>query len=388
MVDSSTILNSNSDGYKKIEENSKFDNSGPHTDVVKFLASSSSNNQETNTTVQTIKIFSQKNLNYEVDEIKNKIRFDHYPSKRLICFKSNDNKNMIVYIHNYSKIIIEKDNSIFKTIESQDFIRSINNFKFNNIDYIMYNNFDGSIQIYNLDDDNTININNVFEKNAKSSLCTILDENNNINIFGCSESENYIKKCIYNNNINNISFEKYYPEEENNKIYYYFIDSFYSQKEKKYFIIFGAKSNGKEYKINSIDFKNKKIYNTYNYKNAKCDYFEIIKYNNEEYLFACYINHLICYNFHNTEIFLKIINEKDFKFKGISIYKEYIFLSGYDYDKNDKKSNTYIYIYKSKDKINEKIFDNLKITGLKISNEILVIYEKENETIKKFDINL
>ena len=376
MVDSS----SNSDEYKKIVENSKFD-SDPHNDVLKFLASSSSCNQETKTTVQTIKIFSQKNLNYEVEEIKNKIRFDHYPSKRLICFKSNDNKNMIVYIHNYSKIIIEKDNSIFKTIESQDSIRSINNFKFNNKDYIMYNNFDGSIQIYNLDDDNIININNVFEKNAKSSLCTILDENNNINIIGCSESENYIKKCIYNNNINNTFFEKYYPEEENNKIYYYFIDSFYSQKEKKYFIIFGAKSNGKEYKINSIDFKNKKIYNIYNYKNAKCDYFEINKYNNEEYLFACYINDLICYNFHNTEIFLKI-NKTNFKFKGISIYKEYIFLSGYN------QSNSYIYIYKSKNEKYEEKVDNLKITGLKISNEILVIYEKENETIKKYDINL
>jgi hypothetical protein len=225
---------------------------------VKFLASSSSSNKETNTTVQTIKIFSQKNLNYEVDEIKNKIRFDHYPSKRLICFKSNDNKNMIVYIHNYSKIIIEKDNSIFKTIESQDFIRSINNFKFNNIDYIMYNNFDGSIQIYNLDDDNTININNVFEKNAKSSLCTILDENNNINIFGCSESENYIKKCIYNNNINNISFEKYYPEEENNKIYYYFIDSFYSQKEKNILLYLEQNQMEKNIKLIQLILKIKK----------------------------------------------------------------------------------------------------------------------------------
>ena len=91
---------------------------------------------------------------------------------------------------------------------------------------------------------------------------------------------------------------------------------------------------------------------------------------------------VICYNFHNTEIFLKI-NENKFKFKGISIYKEYIFLSGYD-----QKSNTYIYIYKSDFRISKEKFDDLKVTDLKISNEILVIYEKENESIKKFEINL
>ena len=65
------------------------------------------------------------------------------------------------------------------------------------------------------------------------------------------------------------------------------------------------------------------------------------------------------------------------------INKEYIFLSGYD-----QKSNTYIYIYNSDLRISEEKFDNLKINDLKISNEILVIYEKENESIKKFEINL
>ena len=385
MEDSNKSNSKLEENQKKIENHYEFESYEDNN----FYSISSSNNvvnkpsETKRTDFETKKIFSSKLLNYEVDEIINKTKFLHYPNKRLICFKSNDNENMIVYINNYSKIIIEKDNNYFKTIESQDYIMSINNFKFNNNDYIMYNNFDGSVQIYNLDEDITININNVFGKNANSSLCTILDENNNIYIIGCSESENYIKQCIYNNNINNnTSFEKYFPEEDNNKIYYYFIDSFYSQKEKKYFIIFASKSNREEYKINSIDFKNKNIYKTYNYKNVKCDYFEINKYNNEEYLFACYKQDLICYNFHNTEIFLKI-NENKFKFKGISIYKEYIFLSGYD-----QKSNTYIYIYKSDFRISKEKFDNLKVTDLKISNEILVIYEKENESIKKFEINL
>ena len=345
-----------------------------------IYSSSFSNSSNTETKVTKCK-FSPRPLDYNVDEnFKKNIKLVPYPPERLICFKSCDDKNMIVYINNCS-IIIEKENIKIKTIESQDYIININNFKFNNKDYIIYSICDGSIEIYNLEEDNTQNIKNVFvfEKGKNPSFCTILDENN-LYIFECCDS-NYIKKCIYYNNIDSTSFVKYYPEEENNEIYYYIVKSFYSQIKKKYFIIFSfsSKSNN-ENKISSIHFENKNIYNTYNYFNSNCDNFEIYEYYNDEYLFVCYKQDLICYNFHNAQNVLHV-PEKNFKFKGISIYNRFIFLGGYN------KKQTYIYIYDLKNKKYEEIFEELKTTNLKISNGILIIYNKQNETIKKFDIN-
>ena len=327
---------------------------------------------------ETFKRFSMISFDDNINDNPEKKKNGNIFFKRLICFKSFDNKNIIAFINNNS-IIIEKDDEKIK-LESRNYIIDINNFLLNDIDYIMYSIFDGSFRIYNLDNGETQIIENVFDKKVNISLCTILYENN-IYIIGCSESEN-IK--IYN--YNNATSSEYYPIENNNETKYYFIKSFYSEKEKKNFIIFSSKSNN-ENKINSIDFINKTIYNIYNYENYECDYFEINKYNNEEYLFVCYKQDIICYNFHNSEIYNKFKLYDELKFRGLSIYKEFIFLGGY------YPNQSHIFKYKilndkNQEEIQEEIFiyDNLIITDLKIFNDILIIYNRDDETIKKFKI--